>query len=79
MLSYVVMQHWPERETGMIRTCWQKHSARLRKTYPDSPNGYDTLHVTLALGNWVEAGLATITCGGGGVLEDLVGVVDVQE
>ena len=49
------------------------------KTYPNGPDGHDTLHITLALGHRPEAGLATITRGGGGGLEDLVGVVDVEE
>jgi hypothetical protein len=49
------------------------------KTYPDDPDGHDALHVTLALGHRPRAGLATIACRGRGDLEDLVGVVDVEE
>jgi len=68
---------------GTIRTCGQKRSVQQGivpvKTYPDGPNGHDTLHITLALGYRPGAGLATITCGGSGGLEDLVGVVDVEE
>jgi len=68
----------PRERNGYGQDLLGKHSTR-EKIYPDSPNGYDALHVTLALGNRVEAGLATIACGGGGDLEDLVSVVDVQE
>jgi len=49
------------------------------KTYPDGPDGHDTLHITLALGHRPGAWLASITCGGSGGLENLVGVVDIEE
>lgn len=49
------------------------------KTYPDGPDGHDALHITLALGHRPEAGLTTAACGGNGDLENLVGVVDVEE
>jgi hypothetical protein len=50
-----------------------------RETYPDDPDGHDPLHVALTLGQRPWAGSTTIARGGRGILEDLVGVVDVQE
>lgn len=47
--------------------------------YPDGPDGHDALHITLALGHRPIAGLTTAACGGSGGLEDLVGVIDVEE
>lgn len=52
---------------------------REQRTYPDDPDGHDPLHVALALGFRSLAGLATIAWGGRGVLQDLIGVVDVEE
>ena len=49
------------------------------KTYPDDPDGHDPLHVTLALGHRSWTGLATIAWGRGRNLQDLVGVVDIEE
>ena len=79
MLSYVVMQHFPERRNEYDQDLLAKIQHTTRGAYPDGPDGYDALHVTLALGHWADAGLATVACGGGGDLEDLVSVVDVQE
>jgi hypothetical protein len=80
VLSYVAMQHCPDRESGTIRTCQRKQSIQGgEKRYPDGPDGHDTLHITLALCHRPGARLTTIACRGSGGLEDLVGVVDVEE
>jgi len=79
VLSYVAMQHCPERESGTIRTCQGKKNIGGEKKYPDGPDGHDAFHITLTLGHRPEAGLATTACGGSGDLEDLVAVIDVEE
>ena len=79
VLSYVEMQHYPERigdDQDMLAK--GRHATRA-KTYPDGPDGHDTLHVTLALGYRPGAGLATTACRGSWGLEDLVGVINVEE
>lgn len=49
------------------------------KVYPDGPDGHDAFHVTLALGHRSSARLTTAACRGRGNLENLVGVIDVEE
>lgn len=71
------MQHCQERGSGTIRTLTkEQHGAG---AYPYDPDGHDPLHLTLALGHGPHARLAIITGRGKGDLEDLVGVVDVEE
>lgn len=74
------MEHWPERKSGTIRTTRRGQNVRRGvESYPDDPDGHDSLHVALALGHRSLAGLATIACGGRGDLQDLVGVIDIEE
>ena len=49
------------------------------RTYPEDPNGHDPFHVALALGRRPCARYATAAGRWKGDLEDLVGVVDIQE
>ena len=56
-----------------------KDAKREKNTHPDDPDGHDPLHGALALYHRLLAGLATTGYGGRGHLQNLVGVVDVEE